>query len=269
MNIPKLYNDNLIEGIGAGLGLLPVKILREVTETPEQIEAKLALIRANPGPVFYVSTNNPPQFYNRAVMRTTNSWASHAGCIVPKTWAEKIRKQYHDLLTGRYIQGVFGDKIKTLPPVPKIVLGDEVVESQAVVSINNLQSVIKHGEFVVCFLRQWTEAQALAILYALYYLYGAPYDVFEIGSYVSWLFPNFRQIKVCSTLVETALQGKDPNVWTNAPDQGDLEIYSWLKAHGIDPNKTSPADLGRYLFQAKEYTPIAFGCDLEQAGELI
>lgn len=274
MNI-ELVNRNFFEGVLAGIGILPVKKLTRVIESESQIKAKLDMLSNASGPVFYISTSANPAFFNRAIMRDTDSWASHAGMFIPYYWAKDIRRKHPDLLRTRTIRGSLFNYTPAglLSAVPVNVNGDEILESQIRVEINEPSAVVRDGEYVVFFIREWTQEQADAILYAAYWLYGSPYDIFEIGNWFSNIIPNYRQIRVCSTYMEFVAQGKNPSLDDNDPNnisKGDKEIHSWMLANKIDPNRCSPAHIGKYWFNSNMYyKQIAFNCNLKQAKELI
>ena len=263
----EFINGSLVPDMLAGLGILQVPHLTTVDETDDQIAAKLALIAANNGPVFYVSTNDPAQFFNRSVMYHTKSWASHSGVIIPEGWAREVRLQYPNLLQRRTLDDVLTD-IRILPPVPAEVKGMEVVESQATVAISDPAAVVKRGEFMVAFLRDWTDAQAMAITRAAYWLYGAPYDVWEIARKVGLPFPKFKQIFVCSSLTAWAAWGKNPDLREDDPinePRGDTQMRQWFIDRQIDPDEPTPADDARYWFSNGLFRLLAFRCNLAEA----
>jgi hypothetical protein len=253
----------LIPDMLAAAGMLPVKQLTECyTDNAEMIE----LIEQNNGPVPYCCTNNPAQFFNRGIMRHTDSWASHNGIFIPSGWAKEVRARYPKLSEWRHIHDTVFEA-RLLPPVPKEVKGIEAVNSSATVVIEDIHDVVKRGEFVVAFLRDWTDAEALAISYAAYWLFGSPYDVWEIGARL-FPIPQFKQLFVCASLLTWVLAGQNPDLDDADPcnlDRGDKEIRQWMESEKIDFDFTTPADNGRYLFDNPNYRPISFWCDTKEA----
>lgn len=252
----------LIPDFLAAAGILPVKQLTEVVTDNEKL---IQLIEQNNGPVPYCCTNNPAQFFNRGIMRHSNSWASHNGVFIPSGWAKEVRVRFPQLLKSRHIHDTVL-KAAVLPPVPKEVKGIEAVNSSVTVVIEDVRDVVKRGEFVVAFLRDWTDAEALAISYAAYWLFGSPYDLWEIAAHIFTL-PQLKQFFVCASLLTWVLAGQDPNMDDSHPsnrDQGDKEIRTWMKNKKIDFNFTTPADNGRYLFSNPKYQPICFWCGQDE-----
>jgi hypothetical protein len=266
-----ILNENFFLDLAAGLGITPVKLLTEVKMTNEEVDKKLSFLNSQNGPCFYTSTSNPPAFFNRGVMREGDTWASHNGMFIPESWADKIRVKYPDLFKTRRIRNTTTEA-GILPPVPQRILeGGEMLNSQMRFAIQSTKDVVKPGEFVVFFTRDWTPEQAEAICYSAYWHYGAPYDIFEIGSYVAWWMPNLRQLRVCSTAIEWMSEGHDPNLDDDtSPARGDTEIRPWMVAKGIDPDRCAPCHTTSYWFQSPHYQKqVAFYCSLEQAKQMI
>lgn len=247
----------------ASSGIIPVKQLTEVITDNEKL---IQLIEQNNGPVPYICTNNPAQFFNRGVMHFSNSWTSHNGIFIPSGWAKEVRKKYPNLLCKRPVHDTV-TKIKLLPPVPSEVTGIETINSKATVAIENIKDITKRGEFVVAFLRDWTDTEAMAISYAAYWLYGSPYDIWEIAAH-TFALPQLKQFFVCSSLLTWVLAGQNPDMHDANPaniDQGDKDIRQWMHRNKIDFDFTTPADNGRYLFHNSKYMPVAFWCDENEA----
>jgi hypothetical protein len=255
---------SLWNGVGAMMGMLPVKTLKHV-ETDNEMLLEGLEKHGGPSPFICTSENSPA--FQRGIKRITNSWAGHAGLHVGQARGKQIRIKHPDLLKPRKLpedewQG------KILMPVPYSTNENEVIESQTLINTNILANIVRQGEQAVVFVREWTDPEIDAILYAAYYLYGAPYDIFEIGNWVLPFIPNSHVLRVCSDFVECALEGEDPTVKV-ALRKGDKDIRQWLIVNKIDPDKVSPADLGRYLFTNKLYRPIAFNCDAVEALEKV
>jgi hypothetical protein len=200
-------------------------------------------------------------------MRVTDSATGHAGLFVGKQRGQQIRVKHPDLLSYRQLpedewQG------HILMPIPRNVLDYEIIESQALINTNTFSNAIKDGEQVIAFIRDFSDSQIDAILYAAYYMYGAPYDIFEIAKWIFPFIPNPNALKVCSSYVECALEGERPDV-RRGNDYGDISVHDWLETNGYDPEKVSPGALGKYLFSNSLYTPIAFNCDIKEAKEKI
>lgn len=266
-----LMNNMLFSDLIAAIGITGVKRLKKVKETNESIQAKLQTIANNNGPVSYVSTNEPPQFFNRGVMHHTDSWSSHNGVFIPEGWAKEVRRMFPDLLAPRILRESVTRAI-TLPPVPSVVKGMEVIESKALVSISNPKDVVKEGEYVVAFLHDWTDKEAMAICHALYWMYGTPYDVMEIARKVLPFFPKFKQFFVCSSILTWGMAGQNPQEDDQDPynlDCGDKEIRKWMTEKNIDFDETTPKDNGMYWFSNPKFTPLPFWCDINQAKEKI
>lgn len=253
----------LIPDLLAATGILPVKQLTEVVTDNDRL---VQLIEQNNGPVPYVCTNNPAQFFNRGIMYHSDSWSSHNGIFIPSGWAKEARARYPQLLKPRHLHDTV-THLQILPPVPAEVKGIEAVNSAATVVIEKVEDVVKRGEFVVAFLRDWTDAEALAISYAALWLYGSPYDIWEIGARL-FPIPQFKQLFVCASLLTWVMAGQDPDMNDADPsnaDRGDKEIRSWMRDKHLDFDFTTPADNGRYLFQSPKFSPIAFWCGVEEA----
>jgi len=269
----EVVNENFFGCMAAGLGIFSVPTLVRKTTSQAELDAILADLNDwHNGPTFYCSTNDPAQFFNRAVMWQGHTWASHNGLFVPAEWGKEIRHKHPELLTTRRLVGTTTEA-GILHAVPKDVFEEgEVLDSQVRFAIQDVRDVTKPGEFVVFFKRQWTDVQAEAIIFSAYWYYGAPYDVFEIGSYVSGLIPNLSQIRVCSTMVEWISEGRDPRLEDNDPKnfpRGDIEIRPWMKQHGIDPDKCAPGHNGTYWFTSPKFTPVAIHCDVADARQKI
>jgi len=269
-----IFNEVFLVDVLAGFHILPVKRLAPVEMTEAEIRGKLDEMNdGEEGPVINISTAEPPPFYNSATMYHTNSWSSHMSVHIPRRRALETRRRHPDLMEPRALPGTWLEKLikppkllKALPAEPRPF---EVIESSAMVDLNDMREVTREGEFVVSFARDWTDAQADAICYALYYLYSAPYDIFEIGKKILPWWPNLRQIKVCSTFIETGLEGRDPKNFSVGPDnppKGDSDIRAWLLDHFIKPDEMTPAAGGRYLFQNPLYfRERSFRCSLTEA----
>jgi len=253
----------LIPDLLAASGLLSVP---QLTEVVTDNDALLRLIEQNNGPVPYICTNNPAQFSNRGIMYHTKSWTSHNGIIIPEGWAREVRARYPRLMEKRPLRDTV-TRAAWLPPVPREVKGAEAINSHATVVIQDVRDVVKRGEFVVAFLRDWTDSEALAIAYAAYWLYGSPYDIWEIGAHIfGW--PQFKQFMVCSSLLTWVLAGQNPDMRDDDPanvDRGDKEIRAWMREKRIDFDFTTPSDNGKYLFSNPKFRPLAFWCGLAEA----
>lgn len=263
MNV-ELINRTLVEDVAAGFGWLPIKQLAYV-ETPNS--RLLAQLEEHGGPIPYITCGRNPGFFQRGISYDSDSFAQHAGTYVGKKNGEAIRKLHPDLLKPRELphdrwQG------HILPPVPAAVNDHETIESQALINTDTMINAVRDGEQVVAFVRDWTVPQIDAILYALYFLYGAPYDVFEISKHVFPGFPNPRYLKVCSSYQETGLEGRDPNL-EDGPMRGDVSMGPWLVQHGSSPEQCTPGHCGRYFFENSLYRPVAINCDLAEAREKV
>lgn len=264
---------NIIEGIGAAIGLLPVSRATYIEQTEAEKEAIRLALDKRDGPTPYISWAREASAFGRSICRVTNSVAYHAGLYVPKRWATRVRNNHPELARERRIPGsieVAGRAkfCEWIPPVPQGVCGPEIIESQKYIAINDWRAVTREGEQLVFFARDWTPAQADAICYAAYYLFGLFYDVMEIGAWLSWLIPNDSAYYVCSSYIVKTLTGRMPTE-PNGEVRGDMELEAALKNRGINPGKASPADLGRFLFSHHIYTPFAVQCDAEEVRDKI
>jgi|GEM_PF-6669859 hypothetical protein len=259
----EIINGNFLEDLAAGIGLLPIVQIPIVKTDNEKL---LDELEEHGGPIPYLTCHNPnPGFYQRGISRHGRTWAQHAGIFVGERNAKLIRMKHPDLMMPRRIPGVTTEA-GILPRVPAAVKENELIESQMQINLNTMRAAVGDGEQVVAFIRDWTYSQIDAILYAAYFLFGAPYDIFEIANYIWGWVPNPHALKACSTFTETALEGRDPNSDAeNLPMRGDRDINAWLRLHNVDPDRCSPGDVGKYLFNAPAYRPVAFNCSLEDA----
>ena len=246
----KVDVTDFAEDLAAGIGIIPVKQLKIVKT---DVEGDLAGLDDHGGPIPFICRNSDGAFFQSGIERQTNSWAGHAGLFVGKRNAQIIRAKCPYLLQSRRVSGLFTDHDWVLPPVPAEARDYEVIESQITININDMREVVREGMQAVSFVRDWTDSQTGDILEAAYKMFGAPYDILEIAHDVFPWVPNPTQLKVCSSFTLSALA------------KGDPDLLDWMKAHNVDPEAASPADLGRYLFSNAAYQPVAFRCDLAEA----
>jgi len=242
-----------LSNLAAGLGL--VKVPR-VSYVETDTDRALRLIEEHGGPTPFICANRHGTFFQNGIGRQTNSWAGHAGIHVGEKFGRIIREKYPFLLKPRNLPGIIGPLKNALPPVPAEPKPYEVIESQATVALTSWPETIHRDIQAVAFLRKWTDQQIDDILYDAYYYYGAPYDVPEIARHTGfWFLPKFKQIAVCSSRAAVSIS------------KGDDKIAPWMKvcAQRKCIHEATPADLGRYLFNNENYTPVAFRCNLEEA----
>ena len=244
----------LIEDVAAGIGIIPVKSLKLVST---DIEAGLAALNEHGGPIPFVCDDSGSPFLQQGIRRQTNSWAGHAGIFVGKRNGDILRVKYPDLLQSRTLAGLMTDHDLILPPVPCPAQDNETIEEHVEgVVLYDMRRVVAQGMQAVAFVPNFDDSQIGDILHEAYRLYGSPYDVLEIA-HDALGTPDPSQIFVCSSFAVNALA------------KGDDQIIPWMLAHDIDPERATPADLGRYLFSSQIYTPVVFSCDLSEAKEKV
>lgn len=253
----------IFESLAYSLGLLPIKQLHYVRTNNAALREQ---VRAHGTVSPYICASRKPGFFGRGISGRTKSWTQHSGLAVPREAAERVRRNHPDLLGSRILPGSVprSDGYNwPLPAVSDCRHDVEVIESQATIAINDFSAVTRDSEQVILFLRDWTPEQEDAILYAAYYLYGAPYDVFEIAGH-EFVFFNPKKIYVCSSYVTHALRGRDPiNPGT---ERGDNRLSEWFRVQDIDISRCWPHHAGVYLLAAKLYhNVLAFNCFLDEA----
>ena len=240
----------LIEDVAAGLGIIPVKSLKLVAT---DIEASLAALNEHGGPIPFICDDSGKPFLQQGIRRQTNSWAGHAGIFVGKRNGDILRAKYPDLLQPRPLAGLITDHDLTLPPVPCPAQENETIEEHAEgVVLYDMRRVVAQGMQAVAFIPNFDDSQIGDILHEAYRLYGSPYDVLEIA-HDALGTPDPGQIFVCSSYTVNALA------------KGDDQIIPWMLAHGVDPQRATPGDLGHYLFGNTFYSPVVFSCNLDEA----
>jgi hypothetical protein len=249
----ELINNSFLTGISAGLGITPILKLRDVKT---DVKSDLALLDDHGGPIPFITCSSTPGFYQKAICGVTHSFAQHSGIFIGKRFGDLMRIKHPDILKPHDLPGDEWQG-KILPGCPEKAMDYEVIESQITINTNTMKNIVREGEQVIAFVRDWTDSEVDAILYSAYMRFGAPYDILEIGNYVWGWIPNPHFLKVCSTFVESAIE------------KGDSEIREWIISHNGDPEKCSPADVGKYFFSNILYKPVSFNCAIEEAKDKI
>lgn len=252
----QLFKDDFWRGWAAALGLIK---LPNIPYAGTNNIYRLKEIRRMGGFGFIVTRLVKPNFFQKQITGVTRSPWGHAKMLIGEEIGKATRRKYPDLL----------DKIKSprwknpkkgypVPMIQGIRINPskfEVVESNLYVEITDFGNITDKQEEQAIFFTDlnWSTDQKIEMAREAYTWVGEPYDVFEIGSWISSIFPNTKRLKTCGTLVGKILS------------LGKIGFIEWIKLHGLDIEKIAPREIFAFGTDNKNYKHFCFHCLYQDA----
>lgn len=207
---------------------------------------------------FAVTRAVNPSIFQRLIEFFTGSVWGHCVMVIGEDIGQEARRIKPSILhkkqSHRWTNRSPGHPVPLIEGIRHAPLKHETVDSNALVQVSDLSKWIEAGEQIVFFANpDWTLTQKLVMAIEAYSWVGEPYDVFEIGNWLTRLIPNPSRLKVCSSLIYQIIV------------TGDLKIMNWTHSKKINGEKFAPRDVFDYGSDHSDFIKCCFRCRFEDA----